>query len=382
MEPVYLDNAATTKVDKEVLKAMAPYFDEFYGNASSMHVKGQEAKKAVEKARETIARAINAKPEEIYFTSGGTESNNWALKGAFFENFPKKNHIVTVKTEHDCILNTAKWLEGKGAKVTYLDVDKEGFINIEKLKKAITPKTFLVSVMQANNEIGTIQNLEEIGNICRERKILFHTDAAQSFTKIPLDVKRMNLDLVTINAHKVYGPKGVGALFIREGVKITPLLHGGGHERGQRSGTENVPGIIGFGKAIEISGKTDYKKMSVLRDKLIKCIIEKIPDSKLNGPVGDKRLPNNVNITFKGCEGEALGGYLENKNIYVSTGSACMSNTNAQSHVLAAIGLSREDQESSIRFTLGKETTEKNIDYVMKVLPEIVEKMRVVRKIK
>jgi cysteine desulfurase len=382
MTSIYLDNAATTKVDREVLRAMAPYFDEFYGNASSMHMKGQEAKKAVEKARGIIAHEINAKPEEIYFTSGGTESNNWALKGSFFENFPRKNHIITVKTEHDCVLNTAKWLEGKGAEVTYLNVDKKGFIDINKLKKAMTSKTFLVSIMQANNEIGTIQNLEEIGRICREKGILFHTDAAQSFTKISLDVNKMNLDLVTINAHKIRGPKGVGALFIRKGVKITPLLHGGGHERGQRSGTENVPGIVGFGKAVEISRRTDYKKMSALRDKLIKRIIEKIPDTKLNGPEGEERLPNNVNITFKGCEGEALGGYLETKGVYVSTGSACMSNTNAQSHVLRAIGLSREDQESSIRFTLGKETTEKNIDYALKVLPEIVEKMRVAGKIK
>ncbi len=379
---IYLDNAATTKTAKEVVKAMQPYLEEFYGNASSMHVKGQEAKYAIENARKIIAEAIGAKPEEIYFTSGGTESNNWALKGASFSNFPQKDNIIIGKTEHDCVLNTAKWLEKKGLKITYLDVDKEGFIDITQLKKSITKKTFLVSIMQANNEIGTIQNLEEIGKICREENILFHTDAAQSFTKVPLDVKKINLDLVTLNAHKIYGPKGVGALYVKEGVKIEPLLHGGGHERNLRSGTENVPGIVGFGKTVEISKKVDYEKMSKLRDELIDGVLKNIPETKLNGPRGEKRLPNNVNITFKDCEGEALGAYLENKGIYVSTGSACMSNTNAQSHVLKAIGLAPKDQDSSIRFTLGKDTSEKDIKYVLKVLPDIVEKMRKIKKLK
>lgn len=381
MKQIYLDNAATTKVDKEVIKSMQPYFEEFYGNASSVHIKGQETKKAIEEARKVIANEINSKPEEIYFTSGGTESNNWALKGLFFENFPKKNHIIIGKTEHDCVLNTANWLEEKGCKVTKINVNKEGFIDINQLKKSITPKTLVVSIMHANNEIGTIQNLEEIGKICKEKKVLFHTDAAQSFTKIPLDVKKMNLDLVTLNAHKIYGPKGVGALYIREGIKIQPLLHGGGHEKGLRSGTENVPGIIGFSKAVEISKEIDYKKMIKLRDKLINGILKTIPETKLNGPP-KKRLPNNANISFKDCEGEALGAYLENKGVYVSTGSACMSNTNAQSHVLKAIGLSPKEQDSSIRFTLGKDTKEKDINYVLKVLPEIVKKMRKVREMK
>ncbi len=381
MNPIYLDNAATTKTDKEVIKAMQPYLEEFYGNASSVHVKGQESKKAIENSRKIIADELNAKPEEIYFTSGGTESNNWALKGLFFENFPKKNHLIIGQTEHDCVLNTAKWLEKKDCKLTLIKVDKEGFINLNELKKSITPKTFLVSVMHANNEIGTTQNIEEIGKICKEKKVLFHTDAAQSFTKIPLDVKKANVDLVTLNAHKIYGPKGVGALYIREGTKIQPLLHGGGHERSLRSGTENVPGIVGFSKAVEISKKVDYKKMSKLRDLLIEGILKEIPETKLNGP-SEKRLPNNVNISFKDCEGEALGAYLENKGIYVSTGSACMSNTDAQSHVLKAIGLTPKEQDSTIRFTLGKDTTEKDIKYVLKVLPEIVEKMRKVRKLK
>ena len=265
--------------------------------------------------------------------------------------------------------------------MTKLNVDKEGFIDINQLKKSITPKTFVVSIMQANNEIGTIQNLEEIGKICKEKKVLFHTDAAQSFTKIPLDVNKINLSLVTLNAHKIYGPKGVGVLFIREGTKIQPLLHGGGHERGLRSGTENVPGIVGFSKAVEISKDINYEKMIKLRDKLINGILKTIPETKLNGPT-KKRLPNNANISFKDCEGEALGAYLENKGIYVSTGSACMSNTNAQSHVLKAIGLSPKEQDSSIRFTLGKDTKEKDIDYILKVLPEIVEKMRTMKSLK
>ena len=383
MKPIYLDNAATTKVDSSVIKSMLPYFDEFYGNASSVHIKGQEGKLAIENTRKIIAESIGAKPEEIYFTSGGTESNNWALKGAFFENLKKgKNHIIITKIEHNCIINTAKWLEKNGAKLTYLNVNKEGFVDVKELKKIITKETFLISIMHANNEIGTIQNLEEIGVITKEHDILFHTDAAQSFTKIPINTKKMNLDLVTLNAHKIYGPKGVGALFIREGVKIEPLIHGGGQERNMRSGTENVPGIVGFGKAVEISKKIDYKKISKLRDRLINGILSHIPETKLNGTIGERRLPNSVNITFKDCEGEALGAYLENKGIYVSTGSACMSNTDAQSHVLKAIGLSPKDQDSSIRFTLGKDTTEKDIKYVLKIIPEIVEKMRKIRKLK
>lgn len=382
MKQIYLDNAATTKVDKKIPKAMQPYLENYYGNASSVHIKGQEAKVAIEKAREVIAKSLNAKTDEIYFTSGGTESNNWALKGLFFENYPEKNHIITTKIDHDCIINTCKWLESQGAKVTYLPVDKYGFVNIEELKKAVTKKTIVVSVIHGNNEIGTIQNLEEIGKVTKEKNVLFHTDAAQSYTKIPIDVKKMNLDLVTLNAHKIYGPKGVGALYIKKGTKVQPLMHGGGHERGQRSGTENVAGIVGFSKAVEISKEINYKKMSKLRDELIEGILKSIPETKLNGPKGKKRLPNNVNITFKDCEGEALGAFLETKGIYVSTGSACMSNTDAQSHVLKSIGLIPKDQDASIRFTLSKDTKEKDIDYVLKVLPEIVERMRRIKKLK
>lgn len=373
---VYLDNAATTKIDAKVLKSILPFYEEDYGNASSLHIKGSEAKSALEKSRKIIANSLNSKTSEIYFTSGGTESNNWALKGLFFENFPEKNHIITTKVEHDCIINTCKWLEKQGAEVTYLDVDSQGFVNIEDIKKAITKKTFVVSIIHGNNEIGTIQDLEKIGNITKEKGVLFHTDACQSYTKIPIDVKKMNLDLVTINSHKIHGPKGVGALYINSNIKIQPLMHGGGHERKMRSGTENIPGIVGFAKAVERANKKDLKKITKLRDKLIKGILENIPNTKLNGSEGEKRLQNNVNISFTNVEGEAVGGYLENKGIFVSTGSACMSNTLSSSHVLKSIGLSDLEQNSSIRFSLSKYTTEKEIDYVLKVLPEIIKKLR------
>ena len=374
---VYLDNAATTKVDEKVLKEMIPYYSEHYGNASSLHMEGAEAKNALEKSRSKIAKALGAKTSEIYFTATGTESNNWTTKGLFWENSRKgKNHIITTKIEHDCILNSCKWLETQGAKVTYLDTDEEGFVNPEDVEKAITDKTFLVSIIHGNNEIGTIQDLEKIGKICKEKEVLFHTDACQSFTKVPIDVKKMKLDLVTINSHKIHGPKGVGALFIKDGVKIQPLMHGGGHEKRMRSGTENIPSIVGFAKALDVVSNKELKKMIKLRDKLINGILENIDNTKLNGPRGEKRLANNVNISFMNVEGEAVGGYLENKGIFVSTGSACMSNTLASSHVLKALNLSDLEQNSSIRMSLSKYTTEKEIDYVLKKLPEIIAKLR------
>lgn len=379
---IYFDNAATTKVDEEVVKTMLPYFNEKFGNASSQHSIGNQAKYALEDSRKIIANSINARVSEIFFTSGGTEGNNFILKGLFFENKKEntgKNHIITTKIEHDCILKTCKWLETQGCQVTYLDVNKEGFVNLEQLKKSITEKTILVSVIHGNNEIGTIQDLESIGKICREKNVLFHTDACQSYTKTPINVKKQNLDLVTLNSHKIHGPKGAGAVYIREGIKITPLFHGGGHENKLRSGTENIPGIIGFAKAVDISKQKYIENMQKLRDKIIKGVLE-IPNTKLNGPnlivTKEKRLCNNVNISFNDIEGEALGGYLENKGILTSTGSACMSNTLETSHVLKAIGLSPLESNSSIRITISKFTTEEDVDYFLKNIPDIVKKLR------
>lgn len=374
MKTIYFDNAATTKVDDEVLKAMLPYFSEKYGNASSVHFKGQEAKEALEKSRRIIAKSIGAKNHEIIFTSGGTESNNLALKGLFFSNRQEKNHIITTRIEHDCVLNSCRWLETQGAEVTYLDVDAEGFIDLEKLKEAITDKTIVVSIIHGNNEIGTIQNLEEIGKVCRKKNVLFHTDACQSFTKVPINVKKQNLDLVTLNAHKIHGPKGVGALYIRDGIKITPIAHGGGHERNFRSGTENISGIVGFAKAVEVAKRKNIENMIELRNKLIDRIL-KIPNTKLNGS-REERLCNNVNISFNNIEGEAIGGYLENLGICTSTGSACASHSLETSHVLKAIGLTPVQANSSLRLSISKYTTEEEIDYVLENLKKIVEKLR------
>ena len=375
---VYLDNAATTPVDEKVLKVMLPYFSEKFGNASSLHYPGEEARRAVEESREIIANAIGAKYKEIIFTSGGTESNNLAIKGLFFHfNKEGKNHIIISKIEHDCVLNACKWLEKQGADVTYLDVDKEGFVNSEDVKKAITSKTFLVSIIHGNNEVGTIQDLEAIGKVCREKEVLFHTDACQSFTKTKLDVKKMNLDLVTLNAHKIYGPKGIGALYIKEDLKkkINPLLSGGGHEFGIRSGTENVPGIVGFAKASSLIGRSEIKKMTQLRDYLIEKLLE-IENTSLNGPRGEKRLCNNINISFKNIEGEAIGGYLNAKGISTSTGSACSSKSLEPSHVLRAMGLSAVVANTSIRITLGKNNTQEEIDYALEEIKSTVEKLR------
>ena len=374
MKQIYLDNAATTKVDDAVLKEMIPYFNEKYGNASSVHIFGQQAKEALEKSRKIIAKAINAKTSEIVFTSGGTESNNFAITGLTYANYPAKNHIITTKIDHDCVMNTCRYLEKHVAKVTYLDVDSEGFIDVKELEKAINDKTFLVSVIHGNNEIGTIQNIEEIGKTCGKKGVLFHTDACQSFTKVPIDVKKMNIDLMTLNAHKIHGPKGVGALYIKEGISIDPLLHGGGHERGFRSGTENVSGIVGFAKAVEIADNKKVKKMEELRDYFIDKVL-KIDKVKLNGP-SKNRLCNNINLCIEGVEGEALGGYLENEGIYTSTGSACSSHTGAKSHVLKAIGKSDKEIASGIRISISKYTTKEELDFVLEQLEKIVKKLR------
>ena len=377
---VYLDNAATTPVDEKVLKVMLPYFSDKFGNASSLHYPGEEARRAVEESRKVIAKSIGGKYKEIIFTSGGTESNNLTIKGLFFHfNKEGKNHIIISKIEHDCVLNACKWLEKQGADVTYLNVDKEGFVNPEDVKKAITNKTFLVSIIHGNNEVGTIQDLEAIGKIIKEKskEILFHTDACQSFTKTNIDVKKMNLDLATLNAHKIYGPKGIGALYIREDLKkkINPLFSGGGHEFGVRSGTENVPGIVGFAKASGLTGKSEIKKMTHLRDYLIDKIL-KIPDTSLNGPRGEKRLCNNINISFKNIEGEAIGGYLNAKGISTSTGSACSSKSLEPSHVLKAMGLSAVVANTSIRITLSKNNTQEEVDYALEEIKRTVEILR------
>jgi len=374
---IYLDNAATTKVDESVVKEMLPYFTDKFGNASSQHLVGQEAKRALEESRDIIAHSIGAKRDEIIFTSGGTEANNFVLKGLFFSLRKEKNHIITTKIEHDCILNTCKWLETQGAKITYLNVDKEGFVDLEELKKAITPETLVVSIIHGNNEIGTIQDLSEIGKICHEKKVYFHTDACQSYTKVLIDVKKQNLDFVTLNSHKIHGPKGVGALYIKKEIqnKITPLLHGGGHEFGLRSTTENIPGVVGFAKAVKIASNSNVKYMIKLRDKLIEGIL-KIPRTKLNGANGDKRLCNNINICFNDVEGEAIGGYLDSYGISSSTGSACASHSLDVSHVLKAIGLNHQEINSSIRLSISKLNTEEEIDYVLEILPKIIEKLR------
>ncbi|MDP2628421.1 MAG: cysteine desulfurase family protein [Nanoarchaeota archaeon] len=375
MKQFYFDNAATTKVDEEVLKAMQPYFIEKYGNASSLHYPGEESRRAIEEARNTIAKSIGAKHKELIFTGSGTESNNLVIKGLFWENYPKKNHIITTKIEHDCVLNACKWIETRGGKVTYLNVNGEGFVNLDELRNSITEKTILVSVIHGNNEIGTIQDLEKIGKICKEKNVLFHTDACQSFTKTEIDVKKMNLDLVTLNAHKIHGPKGVGALYVKEGIKIIPLLHGGGQEFKLRSSTENVPGIVGFEKAVKIAKESNVKKMEKLRDRLIKGISE-IPNTTLNGSCGEKRLCSNINVSFNNVEGEAIGSFLNAKGISCSTGSACSSRSQDPSHVLLALGKTPAEANTSVRLSISKYTTEEEIDYVLEELKKIVERLR------
>lgn len=371
---VYLDNAATTKVDDKVVKEMIPYFTEKYGNASSLHNYGNFASEALEKSRKIIAEKINAKPEEIIFTSGGTESDNLAIYGITYLN-KNKNHLITSKIEHPAVLNTFKNLEKKGFKITYLNVDKQGYVDLEQLKNSITDKTALVSVMHANNETGTIQDIRSIGKICREKNVIFHTDAVQSFTKVSIDVKKDNIDLASFSSHKIHGPKGIGALYIKKGLNIVKMMQGGEHEFNIRPGTENISGAVGFAKAVSLMNEKEIKKMERLRNNLISEILKKIPDSSLNGSK-EKRLCNNVNISFKGVEGETIGTYLDMKGVAVSTGSACASKSLNPSHVLIAMGLDIEKAHGSIRMTLSKFTTEKEINYVLEILPEIVKKAR------
>lgn len=374
----YFDHASTTPVKEEVLKEMIPYFNLEFGNPSSLYSIGRRNRRAVEEAREKVARAINAKPNEIYFTSCGSESDNLAIKGIAFENKHKGNHIITSKIEHPAVLNTCKMLEQEGFKVTYLDVNKKGLIDLKILEESITDKTILISIMFANNEIGTIQPIKEIGKIAKKHNIYFHTDAVQAMGNIKIDVNNMNIDSLSMSAHKFYGPKGVGALYIREGIPFKKLQDGGHQEKDKRAGTENVPGIVGLGKAIEIANNNIdryNKKLVYLRDYYINQVEEKIPDVKLNGDRVN-RLPGNANFSFKYVDGEELLLDLDTKGIAASSGSACSSGTDAPSHVLLAIGLTAETAKGALRITMGEENTKEDIDYLVSTLTEIVRKIR------
>lgn len=383
MDRIYLDNAATTPVDKRVLETMLPYYSDVFGNPSSPYSYGQEAKKAIEEAREKVAKALGADSDEIYFTSGGSESDNWALKGVAYALKDKGNHIITTEIEHHAVLNTCRYLEKEGFKVTYLPVDEYGLVKPEDLKKAITDKTILVSIMFANNEIGTIEPIEELVKIAHEKNVYFHTDAVQAVGNIPIDVKKLDVDLLSLSAHKIYGPKGVGALYIKKGVKIHSLIQGGTQERNRRAGTENVPGIVGLGEAIELITKdldSHINKLTFLRDKLINGILEKIPYARLNGHP-TKRLPGNVNVSFEFIDGESLILNLDMAGICASSGSACTSGSLEPSHVLLAIGRSRELARGSLRLTIGKDNTEEDIDKVLEVLPQIIKRLRSISQI-
>lgn len=378
MRNVYMDYSATTYVKPEVLEEMMPYFTEKFGNPSSFYGISRETKRAIDKAREQVASTLKCLPEEIYFTGGGSEADNWAIKGIATAHRKKGNHIITTKIEHHAVLHSCEFLEKFGYEVTYLDVDKEGFINLEELRNAITDRTILVSIMFANNEIGTIQPIKEIGEICREKKVLFHTDAVQAVGNVPIDIKEMNIDLLSLAGHKVYGPKGIGALYIRKGVRIDNLIHGGAQERNRRAGTENIASIVGIGKAMEIAEnnlKEHTEKLTKLRDRLIDGLL-KIPYTTLNGPRGEKRLPGNVNVRFQFIEGESILLSLDFKGVCASSGSACTSGSLDPSHVLLSIGVPHELAHGSLRLTLGEDSTEEDVDYVIEVLPPIIQRLR------
>jgi cysteine desulfurase len=378
MKRIYLDYAATTPTDPEVVKAMSPYFTDIFGNPSSPHSFGREAKEAMEQAREAIASFIVAKPEEIVFTSGGTESNNSALKGVAYANKNKGNHIITSAIEHHAITEPCKFLEKQGFKLTYLGVDEYGLVDPQDVKKAITDRTILISIMHANNEIGVIQPIKEIGKIAKGKGVYFHTDAVQTLGHLPINVDELNVDLLSASAHKLYGPKGIGMLYIRKGTRILSFLQGGDQESNRRGSTSYVPGIVGFAKAVELADESmdeERKKLIPLRDKLIKGISYNIDHTRLNGHP-TKRLPNNVNVSVEYIEGEAMILNLDMQGIACSTGSACTSSSLEPSRVLLAIGLPHEIAHGSLRFTLGRYTKEEDIDYVLKVLPPIVERLR------
>ena len=375
---IYLDNAATTQVYPEVLEAMTPYFTEHYGNPSSIYSFAGESKRAVDAARNTMAEFLNASTEEIYFTGGGSESDNWALKATAEAYVNKGKHIITSKIEHHAILHTCEWLEKHGFEVTYLNVDENGLVDLEELKAAIRPDTILISVMFANNEIGTIEPIAEIGKIAKEHGVLFHTDAVQAFGHVPIDVQAMNIDMLSASGHKINGPKGIGLMYIRKGIKIGSFIHGGAQERHRRAGTHNVPGIVGFAKAVELASRDMDKRMKYeteLRDYYISRVEKEIPYAKLNGD-RVKRLPNNTNFCFRFIEGESMLILLDQKGICASSGSACTSGSLDPSHVLLAIGLPHEIAHGSLRATLSEKTTKEDIDFTVDELKKIIERLR------
>lgn len=374
----YFDNAATTPVREEVLQEILPYFREYYGNASSIYSIAKESKKALEAARAKVAAAIGATPDEIYFTAGGSESDNMALRGVVNASKKEKKHIITTKIEHHAILHTAEFLETKGVDVTYLNVDEFGKISLEELENAICPETVLISVMFANNEIGTIQPIAEIGEIAKKHGVLFHTDAVQAVGHVPIDVEKLQVDLLSMSGHKLGAPKGIGAIYIRKGTRISPLIFGGAQEKKLRAGTENIAGIVGLGKAAELAVaemEETTKKLTALRDKLIHGILESIPDSRLNGHPTD-RLPGNCNISFSYIEGESLLLLLDALGIAASSGSACTSGSLDPSHVLMAIGLPHEIAHGSLRLTIDRENTEEQVDFILEKLPDLVQRLR------
>ncbi|WFD08814.1 cysteine desulfurase NifS [Tepidibacter hydrothermalis] len=376
---VYMDYAATTPMKKEVLDAMLPYYNDLFGNASSVHAFGREVKGCLDEARDQVAKLINAQSSEIYFTGGGSEADNWAIKGVAFANKEKGNHIITTKIEHHAVLHTCEYLEKHhGFEITYLDVDSEGRIDLEELKNSITDKTILISVMFANNEIGTVEPIKEIGQIAKERGVLFHTDGVQAIGNVHIDVKDLGVDLMAMSAHKIYGPKGVGALYIRKGVKLHSIVHGGAQEKRRRAGTENMAGIVGFGKAAEIARvnlNENIKRLTELKERLINGVLEKIPYTRVNGSL-DHRLPGNTSFCFEFIEGESLLLSLDMMGIAGSSGSACTSGSLDPSHVLMAIGLKHEIAHGSLRLSLGYKNTEEDVDYVLEALPKIVDRLR------
>jgi len=375
---IYLDHNATTPVHPEVFEAMLPYYKDKFGNASSIHSFGREAKVALEESREKVAKFINASPQEVYFTCGGTESDNLAVKGTAFANRKKGKHIITSKIEHHAVLESGKFLEKDEFEVTYLPVDKYGFVDPDDLKKAIRKDTILVSIMHVNNEVGTIQPLEELCKITKEKGAYFHTDAVQSVGKLPVDVQKLNVDVLSMSGHKIYGPKGVGAIYIRKGTRITPWSHGGSHERSRRAGTENVPGIVGLAKTVEIAQRDmeqQSQQMKNLTEAFYQKVTHAIPDVILNGHL-EKRIPNTLNLSFKAVEGESIILSLDLKGVAVASGSACTSGTLEPSHVLSAMGISPEIAQGAIRFSFGRENTMEDVEYIVGILPEIVSRLR------